>query len=809
MGTLIQDLRFGLRMLRKSPSFTAVIVLTLALGIGANTAVFSVVNAVLLRPLAYPDSDRLIWLSDFDEGWGDSMVQPAAYVLWKSAATSFEKMVAYGSEEAALTSAGESSEEMLASIGNDFWTVSGARPAQGRLFAAGEADAIVLSHALFARRFGSDSNAIGKTIELNGHIFTITGVLPENFQFVFPQEPTSDERREIDAYIPLPDATMKFWSVKETEYQSLQRSVGPTPWGVYVVGKLKAGVSAAQARAEMETIFARVRRDHYPPWNSEMKLHFAPLKQRVAGGARAALLAILGAVCFVLLIACVNIANLVLARASTRQREFAIRASAGASKARLMRQLIAESLLLALLGGTAGLALARGALITTIHLGADSIPRIAEARLNSQVLIVTFALSLVTGLLFGLAPAFSLPRSSLQDALKGGSCGSPANSGQLRVRGVLATAELALAIVLLTGAGLLVKSFWRMTRYPSGFDPEKILTMKISLYGPKYATFLQQDAFVRELLQRVQALPGVVAAGIHQGTLTTAIKVEGAAASLPAAESYAGIQGVSAGYLRAMGVRLIRGSWPADDSYDTFVANESFVRRLLAADEPIGKHISGAVIRGTIVGVVPDLKTSQLDAEPSPEVYAPYALLPGAPSITVLVRTRDDPRPVTSMIRDVASQVDASQPIYAYQTLDRALMDSIAPRRFNLFLLGAFAIMAVALAMIGVYGVMAYFVSQRTREIGIRIALGAGRADLLNMVMSKGLRMALIGVVAGLVAAFGLTRAMATLLFGVAPRDPSTFAAVAAALIFVALAACWIPARRAMRVDPMVALRYE
>ena len=796
-------------MLHKSPGFTTVAVLTLALGIGANTAVFSLVNAVLMRPLAYPNSDRLVWLSNYDEGWGDGMVQPAAYALWKSAATCFESMIPYGTRDAALMSAGESTQEMVASIGDGFWEGAGARSSLGRLFTPGESNTIVLSHQLFRRRFGGDPNVIGRSVALNGHAFTIAGVLPESFQFLFPQEPTSDERSEIDAYIPLPNATMKVWSVTEQQFESLESIVGPTPWAVYVVGKLKPGATFAQARAEMEAIFEGVRREHYPSWQQDTKLHIAPLKDRVTGNARVALLSILGAVCFVLLIACANIANLLLARASTRQQEFAIRVAMGAGAARLIRQLVVESVLMTFLGGAFGLALARAALTIVIRLGTESIPRIGDARLNWQVLLLTFAISLATGLLFGLVPALAIPGRNLQDALKKDAGWLPAGARHLRIRELLSTAELALAIVLLTGAGLMVKSFWEMTVYPPGFVPEKILTMGVSLYGQKYATLLQKDAYIRELLRRIEAVPDVAAAGIHQGTLTTAIKIEGAPPSPPGKEPYAAIQGVSAGYLRAMGVRLIRGSWPAEDSFDTFIVNSSFAREMFGNEDPIGKHISGAIMRGTIVGVVPDLKISRLDAQPSPEVYVPYQLPPGGQSLTVVVRTQNDPKPVTSLIRAVASQVDASQPIYEFQTLEHSLQDSIAPRRFNLFLLGAFAAMAVALAMVGVYGVMAYFVSQRTREIGIRLALGAQRGDMMNMVIKKGLRMALIGVGAGVVVATGLTRLIAALLFGVTPHDPLTFAVVTFALILAALAACWIPARRAMRVDPMIALRHE
>ncbi len=806
---LLQDVRYGLRTLRRNPAFAAVVIFTLALAIGMNTAVFSVIDASLLQPLPYPNADRLVWLSDHGD-WGDNMVSPAAYVLWRDAASSFESMVAYGNQDLALMSAGESTQERIASITDNFWSVTGAQPALGRLFRPGEPNMIVLSHALFERRFGSDPRVIGKTVTLNGHQFTIKGVLPGNFRFLFPQEWWSwDERRDIDAYIPLPGALLKLWFVRASEEETITKSLGPVSAAVYVVGKLKPKVSIKRARAEMETIYARIKQEHYASWERDLTLHIAPLKNKLVGNARSAVMMLFGALGFVLLIASANIANLLLARASTRQREIAIRAAIGAGGGRLIRQFLVESILLALLGGAAGLAVARWSLAIMVRLGSEVIPRVGQASIDAQVLTFTVAISLAAGLLFGLGPALSFGRSSLHDALKGEGRRSVMGAGWLRLRGLLTAAELALAVVLLSGAGLMLKSFWRMNRYPPGFEPEKILVMRVALSGQKYSVWLQQDAYIRELLRGIEAVPGVEAAGVHRLTLNTAVKVEGATPTPPDKEPYAAVQAVSAGYLRAMGVPLVRGNWPRDESFDTFVVNEAFVRETLGHDDPIGRHFSRSMMNGTVVGVVGDFKAWQLDAEPSPEVYIPYQLPPMGHSVRVVVRTSANPRSVAPIIRKLAAETDPAQPVYDFQTLDRELSDSIAPRRFNLFLLATFAAVALAMALVGVYGVVAYLVSQRTHEIGIRMALGAHGAEVTGMVVRQGMGMALAGIVIGVAAAVELTRLMASLLYEVKPNDMPTFVVVALTLCGTALLACLAPALKAARVDPIIALRYE
>ena len=813
LGQLSQDIRFAFRMLRRNRGFTAVVILTLGLGIGMNTAVFSVVNAVLLRPLTYPDADRLVWLADYDYkyGWGDNWVSPAAYVLWKDQAHSFESMIAFGNQDLAFITAGESTQERTASITDGFWGTTGARPELGRLFTPGEPDTMVVSHALFERRLGSDPHVIGKAVTVNGHEFTITGVLPRDFRFLFPQQTNSgDERREIDAYIPLPKAALSFWQVTVEQWEKVTRTAGPVPHAVCVVGKLKPNIPLEVARAEMETIYARVAQEHYPSWKREfVRLHVASLKDKLAGQARSALLVLFGAVGFVLLIAGANVANLLLARASTRRAEIATRAAIGAGRARLIRQCLAESVLLALLGGAAGLVLTRWALAIIIRLGSEVIPRAGQATIDSRVLAFTLAISLATGLLFGFGPALSIARGNLHDALKDEGRTSSMGSNRLRVRGVLVAAELALAIVLLTGAGLMVKSFWRMNTYPPGFEPEKILVMRVSFHGPQYTDWLQKDAYILELLRRIKTLQGVEAAGVQRVTLNTAVKVEGAPPMPPGKQPFAAAIAVSTGYLRAMGMPLLKGRWSREDTFDTFVVNEAFVREYLPNRDPIGRHLKGPVMNGTIVGVVADFKAWKLDAGPSPEVYIPYQLPPMGSSVRVAVRTSGDPRPLEPVIRKLASGVDPTQPVYEFGTLEQVLSDSIAPRRFNLFLLEIFAAAAMLMALVGIFGVIAYSVSQRTREIGIRLALGAQRGEVIGMIIRQGMVFALAGIVLGLTAALGLTRLMGSLLYDVKPNDPVTFMAAALALTATATLACLCAAVKVASVDSAIALRHQ
>ncbi len=820
---LLQDIRYGARTFRRNPGFVAVIIFTMALAIGMNTAVLSVVEAVLFRQLPYPFAARLVWLASYDVNYQsghDILVNRADYSTWKDQSRSFEAIAAYGNQDLALMYKGQPSQERVVSITGDFWNLTGAQAAVGRLFPEGERHAIVLTHELFERRFDGDPHILGRTVTINGYPFTVTGVLPKSFEFLFPQQYSGAGERGIGAYIAWPPSAMRLPMMGSSSWQAIVRELGPMPDYVCVVARLRPGVSLATARSEMGSIRGRIveghdayehQYDNFERWRMKM------LKEKLAGGARPALMVLLAAVGFVLLIAIANIANLLLARASTRRREIAVRAAMGAGRTRVIRQFLTEGILLALFGGAAGLLLARGAIVVMIRDLPHAFPRLAQTRLDAPVLLLTAALSCLAGILFGLPPAVLLWRNNLQDALKGNTTHTAAGSaGHIRFREVLVATELALAVVLLTGAGLMVKSFWRMTAAPPGFDPSNILTLSVSLAGAQYNAWPAQQAYIQTLLTRLQAFPGVEAAGIDGYTLHTNVKVEGLPSG-SAATSFAGIRAVSAGYLRAIGVPLLpqygAGHWPTGrQMLDDVLVNESFARSLsLKGESVIGRHISGSFVTGTIVGVVADFKYSQLDAEPLPEIYTSYELAPVTipMSMNVFVRSSGIAKPDARSIERIVANIDRTQPVYDVQTLEQALSASVAPRRFNLFLLGIFAGTALLLAIIGIYGVIAYSVALRTQEIGMRMALGASRARILGMVIAKGLGLAAAGILLGMSAALGLTHLMMSLLYDVKASDPTTFASVALLFGATALLACLEPALRAALMDPMVALRHE
>lgn len=803
---MLQDIRYGLRTLRQNPGFTAVVILTLALGIGMNTAVFSVVNAALFRPLTYPEADLLVWLANFDFLYEhrDIYVARPTYLRWREQAHAFESMTAYGNQDLALIADGQASQERIASIAGDFWQMAGAKAAFGRLFDQRDSHVMVLSNALFKRRFGGDPGIIGKTVVMNGYWFTITGVLAADFRFVFPQQYVSgDEVRDIDAYTPFPDPIMRLPHIATAQWDEAARAFGPAAYHVRVVAKLKPGVSMEQARAEMETVYARAALE-YPSYARKfMRLYFAPLKDKLVGNARPALFVLAGGVGFVLLIACANIANLLLTHATTRNREIAIRTALGAGGVRVLRQLLTESVVLALIGGAAGLFLARSAITLMVRLASEAVPRLAEAAIDAQALGFTLAISLATGVLFGLGPALTMWRADVNSILKSDTGIVSASAGRVRIRGLLVVVEVALAIVLLSGAGLLLKSFWRMNANPAGFNPESILVMRVPLSGPQYGTWPPKAAYINDLLQRVAAAPGVEWAGIETTTFNVSVKVGDSSDT-------AAVRMVSPGYLRVIGVPLVKGRWPTDrESLDAVMVNESFARKIMRGRDPTGLPITGSFLSGTITGVVADFRHRQLDAAAVPEVYYPYERSPTTRSVKVLVRTSGYAMAVASTIRKLVSEIDPTQPVYELQTLEQALSDSIAPRRFNMFLLGTFAATALLMALVGIYGVIAYSVAQRTHEIGIRMALGAERSDIVRMVIRHGMGVALTGIVIGLAAAFGLTRLMSSLLYDVKPNDPQVFAAVALTLAVTAAFACWLPALKAALVDPVVALRYQ
>jgi putative ABC transport system permease protein len=819
---LLQDIRYGARTFRRNPGFTAVIFFTLALAIGMNTAVLSVVEAVLFRPLPYPSSARLVWLASYDvdyESDHDNLVNRADYSTWKDQSHSFESIAGYGNQDLALIYEGHPSQERVVSITGDFWNLTGAQAALGRLFPEGEPHAIVLSHELFERRFNGDPLILGRNVTINGFPFTITGVLPKNFEFLFPQQYSRAGERSIGAYIAFPTSVMRQPTSDSHSWQAIVQQLGPMPDYVCVLARLRPGVSLATARSEMGSIRGRIVQGHdayehqfdnFQRWRMKM------LKEKLAGGARPALMVLLAAVGFVLLIASANIANLLLARSTTRRREIAVRAAMGAGRKRVIRQFLTEGVLLALAGGAAGLLLAQGAIAVMIRDLPHALPRLAQTRLDLPILSVTAALSCLTGILFALPPAILLWHNNLQDTLKDSVHTSTGSAGHIRTREILVAVELALAVVLLTGAGLMVKGFRRMTAAPPGFDPSSTLTLSLSLAGAQYNTWPAQQAYIQTLLTRLQSFPGVEAAGIDSYALHTNVKVEGLSPG-SAAASLVGIRAVSAGYLRAMGVPLLPqygvGHWPTErQMLDEVLVNESFARSLsLKGESVVGRHISGSFVTGAIIGVVADFKYSQLDAEPLPEIYTSYELAPITTpmSMDVFVRMSGNREPDARSIERIVANIDRTQAVYEVQTLEQSLSGSVAPRRFNLFLLGIFAGTALLLAMIGIYGVVAYSVVLRTQEIGVRMALGASRAQILAMVIVKGLALAAIGILLGISAALEFTRLMMSLLYDVKASDPTTFVSVALLLVITALFACLEPALRAALIDPMIALRHE
>jgi len=723
------------------------------------------------------------------------------FLDWKQQAQSFEKMAGYGYGFGTLSINGNADQAMNAFVTDDFWAITGAQPSPGRTFAPGERDVAILGRGIFERRLGSDPNIIGKTVTLDGRAVTVVGVMPPGFRFQFPQSaPSVTELTEIDAYEP-------------SDMSPANQVRGRNMAIVNVVARLKPGTSIQQARAEMEAIQARIARENPKSFYDLVTLRVVPLHEKLVGNARRALLVLLAAVGFVMLIACANLANLLLARASARQKEIAVRAALGAGRLRVVWQFLAEGVVLSVLGGAVGLLLARWGIALMVRLGPQAVPRLAETSMDGRVLGFTFAVSLLSCLLFGLGPAVACSQTKLHHVLKEGGWTASGAVG-LNIRRLLVGGELALALVLLVGAGLMLKSFWRMNARPAGFDPESILVMRISLSGPNYRAMPQQLAYIEQALQRLEAAPGVRAAGIAKSTVRGVVGVEGAPPYPPGQGPQTTYHTRSAGYFRAMGVRLLKGRWMTDaESTEVVLVNETFARVVFGADDPIGRRIriprQQPAPAAAIVGVVSDLKATKLDADAEPEVYIPYRQSNFVRMEDVVVKTAGNPVGMASALRELVSAIDRTQPVYHVETLEQALADSISPRRFNLFLLGVFAAVAVVLGAVGIYGVMSYMVTQRTHEIGVRMALGARQGEVLRMVVRQGMLVAAVGILCGAAAALALTRLMGSLLYEVTATDPSTFVAVCLALGAAALAACCAPAVKAARVDPIVALRYE
>jgi putative ABC transport system permease protein len=803
-----QDIRYGLRMLRRSRGVATLVILTMAVGIGMNAAMFGIFHAVLIRPLPYPDPERLLWMTPHHQRFDiDTFISRGDFVVWRDRAKFFERMTAYGQVDVAFLASGQASEERITSISEDFWAITGAKAALGRLFGAGERNAMVLSHRTFERRFNAEPSAIGRTVSLNGYPVSIVGVLPRNYRVAFP--PMLGDDMEAAGYISLPDTPSRPGSSD----RALPDNRPVAAW-VRVVGKLRPRVTIEQARSELQSVFDQIGREFPTPLREERVLRVVPLQQKVVGSVQVALTILLVAVAFVLMIATINIAHLLLARSLSRQTEIAVRMSLGAGRTRIVRQLLSEGVLLTIAGCGAGLVLANWALQAIVRLWPQAIPRLEGAVVNTPVLVFTLVAALVSTVSFSVAPAASLLKTDLAGTLKREDRAGSSTPGVTRIRGLLVSFEVALATALLIGAGLTLKSYWLMSSAPRGVDPEHILVTRVSLSGPRYASRVPQQQYVDDLLSRLEGLTGTVV-GIDAGSFHFPVKVDGVSPDGSEA-AVAAIKPISLGFLHVMGVPLIRGRWPTDtalksdavESTDALLVNQRFVDVMMRGQEPIGRHVSGPALSGTIAGVVADFKDVQLDAQPAPQVYVPFKRAMLLRSVRVLVRTDRDPSAAAPVVREAIAQIDRSQAIAEFTTLDEVLTSSVANRRFNLSMLCLFAAVALFLSLTGAYGVIAHSVAQRRRDIGIRIALGARPTEVVRLVAQHEMRFAFAGVALGLLGAFTLTPVMANLLYDVAPRDPATFAAVGVALATASLLTSWTAAAKAASVDPVMALRH-
>jgi predicted permease len=806
MEGILQDLRYGVRVLIKSPGFTAIAVLTLALGVGANTAIFSVVNAVLLRPLPYPEPQQLVWIWETHPNVKEETASLPNFTDWKNQGQSFAGMAGFVSASLALTGEGEPERLPTAFVVGDLFSVLGVSPALGRSFLAeedkpGNGRVVILSYALWQRRFGGDRNIINKSITLSGNPYTVIGVLPQDFKY-----PEPGQRKPPELYAPLGRAP---------------ESVGRRSDFLGVIARMKPGVALTQAQVEMNTITARLAQQ-YPDSNADWGVTLLPLHERITGDVSLALWLLMGVVGFLLLIACVNVANLMLARSATRGQEIAIRRALGADRWRLVRQFLTESVLLSLVGGTLGLLLATWGITLLTSLSPGNIPRLDEVRLNWPVLAFTLAASLLTGLVFGLFPALNATNPNLIASLKEGGRSSTEGSRSARLRRALVVSEIALALMLLVGAGLMVRSFVRLQEVDPGFQPERVLAVDVALPGVKYKEDERVVGFFDQFLGRVKAQPGVESVGAistlpmsGSGDIIS-FEIEGRPEPVVSGSVDAEYRIVTPDYFRTMSIPLAKGDGFTEretkDAPNAMLVNETFARRFFPNEAAIGKRInlgdSDQPTWRTIVGIVRDVRLQNLDVDPYPQMYAALAQSPRR-AMTMVVRTTSDPMHVIPFVRHELTTLDKDQPLYNVRTMQQVMSESTARRRFNMLLIAIFACLGLVLASVGIYGVISYSVTQRTHEIGIRMALGAEARDILKMIVRQGMGMVVLGVGIGLGGAFGLTRVMSSLLFGVSPTDLLTFACVSLILATVALLACYIPARRATRVDPMIALRFE
>ena len=806
MDSFSQDLRYAIRRILKSPGFTLVSVITLALGIGANSAIFSVVNGVLLKPLPFKDPDRLVGIYHVSEGRRSTMSGPNFTDVRRLSET-LSDAAAISRYRTILTGQGEPVRLNAADVSAGFFDLLGIRPQLGRGFRAeenlpGSAKVVVIADSLWRQNFGRDPQIVGKTITLDGVPREVVGVMPEGFAY--------------------PTDRVLWTPIEHTPgFVSEQRGA----WYLTVIGRTKDGVPVERVRAEVLTLGKQLARQ-YPDANEGVNIEAVPLHEATVGNIRKAVLVLLGAVGFVLLIACANVANLLLARAAARETEMAVRTALGAGRFRLIRQLLTESVILSLVGAGLGLLLAVWSVELLIDLQPQGIPRLNDVRVDSTVITFTLALAVLTGLIFGLVPAFQSTRSRLASTLKEGGRGALTTHGGTRMRGALVIAEMALAVMLLTGAGLLIRSFVRLASVDPGFHVEQALTFELSLPESRYEQEARQIAFFEQLLPRLRSVPGVQDVGavlslpLSGSSLVLTFEVAGRPPVPPAQQPAIQVRVATAEYFRTIGIPLERGRMFNDldreGTQPVVLLTQAAVRQYFPNEDPIGKRITLGWGRGPgtpraggeVIGVIGDVKNAGLDEADPPQLYLPYRQWP-VQSMSVVLKTSIPPASVTDAARREVYAVDDSIPISNLRTLEQIVSRSISQPRFYMTLLAIFASVALLLAAIGIFGVLSYAVSQRTREIGIRMALGARERTVVGLIVRHAMILACAGVVLGVFAAYFLSSTLSTLLYSTTPRDPLTFASVAGLLLLVALFASYIPARRATRVDPIVALRAE
>jgi predicted permease len=817
MQTLLQDLRYAARMLLKNPGFTLVATITLSLGIGANTAIFSIVNGLLLNPLPYRDSNRLaiIWTHSPGANVALDWPSPGQFSAIKAENSVFEQLALAHGSNVIVTGDGEPERLGAVRASSAVFSLLGAQAAMGRVFTPEEDTpdktlTVILSHGYWRRRFGGDPNALGRTLTINGRGYVIIGVMPPDFSLDHEVMPTVGSVARAEILMPLPLSVEGLNNHGDENYN--------------VLARLKPGATIAQAQTELNLAVRRLEQqfpDRYPA-SRRFSFSIRPLLEQAVGDVRLALYVLLGAVGCVLLIACVNVANLLLARAAGREKEMAIRTAIGAGRWRVARQLLTESVLLSAVGGALGFLLAVWGVGLLRWLNPRDIPRLAGVRIDNRALIFTGAVAVLTGIVFGLAPALRGSRMNLGETLKEGGR-SLAGGGQRLLRNLLVITEIALSLVLLICAGLLIRSFVRVQQVDPGFAPHNVLSMRMSLVGPAYSDEVSRVSFYQRMWERIRRLPGVEAAGgvstlpLTGGIGWGSIAIEGYDSSSGQSMIQADGRSASVGYFEAMKIPLISGRFFTEqdtkESPRVVIVDENMARTYWPNGDPIGKRLKFGRAESknpwmTIVGVVATVKHYALDTDSRVALYTPH-LQSGAGSLSVVVRATADPVGLAPAITREARSIDPNLPIYDVKTMEQWLSESLARRRFAMLMLGLFSVVAMLLAAVGVYGVMSYTVAQRTREIGVRVALGAQTRDVLRLVVRQGMSLAGIGVGVGLVAAIGATRLMTGLLFGVRATDPITFVAIALLIATVALAACLLPARRATQVDPLVALRAE